>query len=166
LLSSQIADAEHPLEQLRAYHAGSLVMGSEEAQLRIALASQPAVSQQAAKRIADFSKRIADFSKVAIIEKPIEAVLAAEPSLHNSEATSQRSDASDGTLESLAQDTSYNELHRRPLIHERLAQANWTSPQSLTKWLYREVLNTDLDDPYLGMKDLLFANYPFTEDDR
>ncbi|MBI2480382.1 MAG: hypothetical protein HYV60_17625 [Planctomycetia bacterium] len=159
LLSSQIVDAEEPLQQLRAYHAGSFVMGSEEATLRIALPRPPAVSKQTVRRIADFSK-------VAIIEQPIEAVLTAEPVLHKSDAASQTSDVSNAQFESLAQDTSYNELHRRRQIHGHLAQANWTAPQSLTKWLYREVLNTDLDDPYLGLKDLLFGNYPFTEDAR
>ena len=159
LLSSQIVDAEEPLQQLRAYHAGSLVMGSEEATLTIALARQPAASKKAVQRIADFSK-------VAIIEQPIEAVLTAEPDLHKSDATSNASDVNNAPLESLAQDASYNELHRRRQIHEHLAQANWTAPQSLKKWLYREVLNSDLDDPYLGMKDLLFGNYPFTEDAR
>ena len=156
-LGNQIVDADEPLEQLRAYHADKLAMGSEEVATAIAPASQPAVPQQAAKRIADFSK-------VVVIERPIEAVLKSGPDLHKSDAMRNRSGVSNAPLESLAQDTSYNELHRRRQIHEHLAQANWTAPQSLTKWLYREVLNADLDDPYLGMKDLLFSNYPFTED--
>jgi hypothetical protein len=156
-LGRQLVDAEEPLAQLREYHAGELAMGSEESRLGVALARQPARSEPA-------PQRIADFSKVAIIEQPIEAVLAGEPDPHKSDATSNRSVVSNATLESLAQDTSYNELHRRRQIHEHLAQANWTAPRSLTKWLYREVLNTDLDDPYLGMKDLLFSNYPFTDD--
>ena len=33
-------------------------------------------------------------------------------------------------------------------------------PDKLTKWLYREVLHADLDDPYLGLGKALFENYP------
>jgi hypothetical protein len=39
------------------------------------------------------------------------------------------------------------------------------TPDAISKWLYREVLGTDLDDPYLGLKDVLFKNYPFVEED-
>ena len=39
------------------------------------------------------------------------------------------------------------------------------APGGITKWLYREVLHADLDDPYLGLGDLLFANYPFAAED-
>jgi hypothetical protein len=34
----------------------------------------------------------------------------------------------------------------------------------LVKWLYKEVLHLDLDDPYLGLQTTLFDGYPF--DDR
>ena len=40
------------------------------------------------------------------------------------------------------------------------------SLDKLTKWLYKEVLHADLDDPYLGLGNVLFANYPFTKEDR
>jgi len=156
LLSNQIVDAEESFEELRAYHIGKLAMGSDETRIRIAPTSQPTVAKQ----------RIADFSKFAVIEQPIEAVLKSEPDSSHAEDASTATGMNDKTLANLAQDTSYNETHRRRQIHEHLARANWTAPQSLTKWLYREVLNSDLDDPYLGMKDLLFSNYPFIEDAR
>ena len=42
-----------------------------------------------------------------------------------------------------------------------LAEEGVHTPESLTKRIYREVLDADLDDPYLGLGDALFATYPF-----
>ena len=39
-------------------------------------------------------------------------------------------------------------------------------PAALTKWLYKEVLHADLDDPYLGLGPALFASYPFAKEDK
>ncbi len=64
----------------------------------------------------------------------------------------------------LAEDTQINETERRLLIHRHLAGMDLAKPVDLKKWLYREVLHADLDDPYLGLGEMLFANYPF--DDR
>ncbi|HUG94279.1 MAG TPA: hypothetical protein VML55_25845, partial [Planctomycetaceae bacterium] len=61
--------------------------------------------------------------------------------------------------EMLADDTRHNESVRRLQIHEHLAARSPATPADMTKWLYREVLNTDLDDPYLGLGKLLFATY-------
>jgi len=36
-------------------------------------------------------------------------------------------------------------------------------PADVTKQLYREVLHADIDDPYLGLGETLFKDYPFTE---
>jgi hypothetical protein len=63
----------------------------------------------------------------------------------------------------LAEDTEINEKARRLLIHKRLADSGLIEPPSLTKWLYKEVLHADLDDPYLGLGEVLFANYPFQD---
>jgi len=65
----------------------------------------------------------------------------------------------------LAEDTQVNETVRRRQIHDVLAK-DATQPHKLTKWLYKEVLHADLDDPYLGLANVLFANYPFTKEDR
>jgi hypothetical protein len=58
-----------------------------------------------------------------------------------------------------------NETERRLRIHrhwaERLQSGEPTRPAGLEKWLYREVLRTDLEDPYLGLGKLLFSNDPF-----
>lgn len=145
-LGREIDTNEQPSEQLRKYHAGQAAnRHGIELQTIELTEEQLERSQQAVARLADSSK-------VAIIERPIEAVLKSDPSAK--------------LRMSLRRDANYNEGHRRRQIHEHLAQANWTTPQSLTKWLYREVLNTDLDDPYLGTKDLLFADYPFAEEDQ
>jgi hypothetical protein len=66
----------------------------------------------------------------------------------------------------LAEDTQINESVRRRQIHEMLAKAETARPEKLTKWLYKEVLHADLDDPYLGLGQVLFANYPFAREDK
>lgn len=66
----------------------------------------------------------------------------------------------------LVDDARINETTRRQKIHEYLAaQSEPVVPKDITKWLYREVLHTDLDDPYLGLGKLLFDRYPFARED-
>jgi hypothetical protein len=66
----------------------------------------------------------------------------------------------------LVQDTEVNESVRRQQIHELLAETGPVRPEQITRRLYREVLHADLDDPYLGLGNLLFANYPFAKEDK
>jgi hypothetical protein len=66
----------------------------------------------------------------------------------------------------LALDTRVNEVVRRRAVHERLAGAGLVQPDDLKKWLYKEVLRADLDDPLLGLGAVLNSNYPFAEEDR
>ena len=61
----------------------------------------------------------------------------------------------------LQEDTRLNETARRQRIHEIWTETRFIRPEQITKRLYKEVLHTDLDDPYLGLANLLFANYPF-----
>lgn len=61
----------------------------------------------------------------------------------------------------LADDTRLNETVRRLAIHEKLAQKGPVQAAEIKKWLYREVLHADLDDPYLGLGPALFGSYPF-----
>ncbi|MFT5524783.1 MAG: hypothetical protein ACI9HK_002745, partial [Pirellulaceae bacterium] len=63
----------------------------------------------------------------------------------------------------LATDTEINESQRRQKIHSYLAKQGLVKPEHVTKWLYREVLHADLDDPYLGLGKLLFDSYPFDD---
>lgn len=82
-------------------------------------------------------------------------------------ATPERIDSPEDlrTWKALADDTQLNESVRRRMIHEHLADLEAVSPGDITKWLYREVLHADLDDPYLGLGEVLFANYPFAAED-
>ena len=63
----------------------------------------------------------------------------------------------------LIQDTQVNQTLRRRVIHEYLAATSLSMPSDIEKWLYREVLDADLDDPYLGLGKTLFASYPFDD---
>jgi hypothetical protein len=92
-------------------------------------------------------------------ERPTRRTIRSEPMPHRATAV--------GTSlnDSLAEDTRINQTTRRLKIHQRLAESGLLTPDEISKWLYREVLGTDLDDPYLGLKELLFKNYPFREEE-
>jgi len=64
----------------------------------------------------------------------------------------------------LFEDTQINERERRAQIHAILAAIPNAKPEDVTKRIYREVLHADLDDPYLGLGETLFKDYPFRED--
>ncbi len=63
----------------------------------------------------------------------------------------------------LAEDTRINETLRRAAIHKHLTDLGPVAPAKITRWLYKEVLHADLDDPYLGLGKILFDNYPFQD---
>lgn len=65
----------------------------------------------------------------------------------------------------LVEDTRINETLRRKRIHEKLAAVGTIQPKDITKWLYKEVLAADLDDPTLGLGDLLDRSNPFKTED-
>lgn len=64
----------------------------------------------------------------------------------------------------LVKDTMVNESVRRLAIHQRLSVSSALQPSDVTRWLYKNVLHADLDDPYLGLGSTLFPSYPFKED--
>ncbi|VTT98164.1 Uncharacterized protein OS=Cyanothece sp. (strain PCC 7425 / ATCC 29141) GN=Cyan7425_1215 PE=4 SV=1 [Gemmataceae bacterium] len=66
----------------------------------------------------------------------------------------------------LAFDAEVNELIRRRAVHARLAGAGTVRPDDVKKWLFKDVLRADLDDPLLGLGPVLNANYPFADEDR
>jgi hypothetical protein len=66
----------------------------------------------------------------------------------------------------LTEDTRLNETLRRRLVHEKLSEVGMVPPDQIVKWLYKDVLHADLDDPYLGLGETLFKNYPFGAEDR
>lgn len=63
-------------------------------------------------------------------------------------------------------DTEVNETLRRRQVHQRLATTGLVRPNDLKKWLYKDVLHADLDDPMLGLGEVLNRNYPFTGEER
>ena len=68
--------------------------------------------------------------------------------------------------QALVDDTRVNERERRKQIHAKLAGAGSIAPSQVTRWLYKNVLHADIDDPYLGLGPYLFASYPFKDDIR
>jgi hypothetical protein len=65
----------------------------------------------------------------------------------------------------LEEDTRLNERTRRLQIHELLECSGLVKPEKVTRPIYKEVLHADLDDPYLGLREVLFARYPFAKED-
>jgi hypothetical protein len=65
--------------------------------------------------------------------------------------------------QALADDARINERNRRLQIHDRLAGVH-VVPEQIKKWLYKEVLHTDLDDPYLGLGSVLLGDDVFREE--
>jgi hypothetical protein len=64
--------------------------------------------------------------------------------------------------QALINDTIVNERLRKENIHAKLRTAGGAArPETITKWLYKEILDSDLDDPYLGLGKQLFDTYPF-----
>jgi hypothetical protein len=116
-----------------------------------------------------FVKQGSDFSKRGI-EIRLKAVLATagganKPESQTKTAEVPKLDSAEEVAhwQALVEDTQNNETSRRLQIHEMLAKAGMVHPQSVTKWLYKAVLHADLDDPYLGLASVLFANYPFKD---
>ncbi len=70
----------------------------------------------------------------------------------------------------LNDDVRYNETVMRKQIHNRLEQMQKVKEPAtvagLSKWIYREVLHTDIDDPYLGLQTVLDGTYPFEKMNR
>ncbi len=64
----------------------------------------------------------------------------------------------------LYEDTDINENERRGQIHMILSKRPNAKPGDVTKEIYRDVLHADIDDPYLGLQETLFRDYPFQED--
>ncbi len=102
------------------------------------------------------------------IEKSTKLVLSpgSPPVTESSESATDDSDSNEDVAgwNVLAEDTRVNESLRRRAIHERFAgDSQLLKPSQVTKWLYRNILNADLDDPYLGLGKTLFTDYPFND---
>jgi hypothetical protein len=69
-----------------------------------------------------------------------------------------RSAAELASWQPLVADTRLNETERRLQIHQRFATSDLVHPEQVKRWLYRDVLHADLDDPFMGLGDDFFAN--------
>ena len=97
------------------------------------------------------------------IERPVERVVAPQVVLDVPRPSGQKLVAPGVRADKglLAQDTALGETRFRPMIHAVLAATGSVPYAGLTKRVYRDVLRVDLDDPWLGLGELLFTNYPF-----
>jgi hypothetical protein len=91
--------------------------------------------------------------------------------MHTPENYSQRLQlavklASDLPADPTARRKKLTEYHKRESVREMTGiYANpMVKPDDITSWLYKEALHVDLDDPYLGLKPMLFATYPFNDE--
>jgi hypothetical protein len=117
---------------------------------------------------------IAPVTKRAV-ENPLEAILIPGPIAQKLKMSHEDRKPADATKlgsgedlanwKLLAEDTRINETVRRLQIHDMLARSGLVRPDAITKPLYKNVLHADLDDPYLGLGETLFANYPFSRED-
>jgi hypothetical protein len=60
--------------------------------------------------------------------------------------------------QNLKEDSRLNRTVWRLATHELLAGSGQVRPEDINKKVYREILHTDLDDPYLGLADTLFCD--------
>jgi len=60
----------------------------------------------------------------------------------------------------LHDDTDYNHRERAPKIHALLAGGALEAPRVYTKRVYKEILDVDLDDPYLGLAPYVLGGEP------
>lgn len=78
-----------------------------------------------------------------------------ENALRKPHRSTQPSKVAEGTTPGLQFDTVLNQTVRRSKIHRYLRDAPAATPETMTMWLYRDVLKTDLADPYLGLGGIL-----------
>jgi hypothetical protein len=115
-------------------------------------------------RLVDLAKAVLAVGK-GKVERPLETVVAGKRS-ESEPAAPLESPQDVASWKELAEDTRINETARRLLIHSRLAKTPALNPAQISKWLYKEVLHADLDDPYLGLGNTLFGTYPFAKEDK
>jgi hypothetical protein len=168
------------LDQLRLLHRYALAAPAEARAARVQAyhrtqAELLAKDQTPARFVQ--AKRIAPLTK-AVIERPVQVVLVSATVAATMEgggpnqAAPQPPAAPPATAREnvsgwreLAEDTRLNESTRRRQVHELLAEAGLVRPEKVTRPIYKDVLQADLDDPYLGLGKALFETYPFARED-
>ncbi len=105
-----------------------------------------------------------------VIERPVEDVISQYVSIELKsiesflKANNSKNGSAKSGLNQLVEDTITNEITRRNEIHQQLSMSEPVQPKEITKWLYKNVLHADLEDPYLGLGPMLFSTYPFKDD--
>ena len=158
-------DRKNDLSKIRQYH---------DAQAQALAKGAGPLALGFASRRKNGGKRAPDVTKDLRIEGPLKIVLrpASRPTSRLTLPTASNLPDEDDFAglnaklwSSLAEDTRINESTYRRMIHVYLAKKGLIAPGEMTKWMYREVLHADLDDPYFGLGKVLFATYPFREED-
>ena len=114
--------------------------------------------------VKDYSKAIVEHSVKILLAPSSRTAERGNGGVHSAGTPNLNSSAELANWQALIDDTHLNETNRRGKIHTMLATRKLTSPDAVTKWLYKDVLHADLDDPYLGLGPTLFASYPFKDD--
>lgn len=162
------------LNQLRLLHAWTAWRGGKDRDAKLTEYHKRQEKALHDKKPAERFVHIMDMRKLQI-ESPIKLLAStdstkSEMKMPESDAPKVRDSANDAAREIarwpiLAEDTLINETIRREQIHAKLATIGKVVPKDIEKWLYREVLHADLEDPYLGLGKTLFADYPFAAED-
>jgi hypothetical protein len=105
-----------------------------------------------------------DPSKTVVIEAPVIKLVQANNNIAVPSAIPPQVD-NPAEWKALQEDTQVNESIRRRQIHELLARSGLVTPDKVTRPIYKDVLHADLDDPYLGLGEVLLAGYPFAKED-
>jgi hypothetical protein len=120
------------------------------------------------KPFADMSKMSIEISTKTILRSPVNLKAAGATSAATAPEMIERPDFSKPHQlkhwRKIYEDTDVNEHQRRGQIHRILANRPNAKPDDVTKEIYRDVLHADIDDPYLGLQETLFRDYPFQED--
>ena len=107
------------------------------------------------KRPAPRPAALRDASKTIVIELPLIAALTGTPPKPPADVTKLLESEGQLTIwKALVAETQINDTHRRAKINNLLGKSGPIPPAAMTKWLYREVLAADIDDPWLGLQEL------------
>ena len=108
-----------------------------------------------AKKIREVKKRrllLFDIGKAAV-EEGLKMALRnmLEEHAKSREVVDKKKRKVEQPIKDLMKDTAYNRKYRYPKVHAILALQPLVDPSTITKKIYKDVLNVDLDDPYLGL---------------
>ena len=140
-----IAEQRKPAN-IEAHRMRSMSILAREGGLRFYLAAQ---ADDALRERIRGRERPVRLARMTDIDSGVAVELIPLPDIDSAEALEQ--------WPVLAAETEQNETVHRMLIHEHLAETGLVPPDQITKWLFRDVLDTDLDEPYLGLGSLLLG---------